>query len=114
MRGMYNEASIVAQVVSKSASKSLAGHQTWVLHGELHPGSQGQAEILMHSTMPRSTTSLVMATELTLLRNSKRTMWANSSETGRVVPVTSEQLVCHSCLTSLVKFIPILFLFMLL
>ena len=63
-------------------------------------------EILMHSTMPRSTTSLVMATELKLLRNSKGTMKANSSETGRVVPVTSEQLVCRSCLNSLVKFIP--------
>ena len=33
----------MAQVVSKSASKSLAGHQTWVLQGQLHPGSQGQA-----------------------------------------------------------------------
>ena len=63
-------------------------------------------EILMHSTMPRSTTSLVTATELKLLRNSKGIMKANSSETGRVVPVTSEQLVCRSCLNSLVKFIP--------
>ena len=60
-------------------------------------------EILMHSTMPRS---LVLGTELKLLRNSKGTMKANSSETGRVVPVTSEQLVCRSCLNSLVKFIP--------
>lgn len=63
-------------------------------------------EVLMHSTMPRSTTSLVTATELKLLRNSKGTMRANSSDTGRLVPVTSEQLVCRSCLTSLVGFIP--------
>ena len=63
-------------------------------------------EILMHSTMPRSTASLVMATVLKLLSNSKGTMRANSSDTGRLVPVTSEQLVCRSCLTSLVRFIP--------
>ena len=63
-------------------------------------------EILMHSTMPRSTASLVMATVLKLLSNSKGTMRANSSDTRRLVPVTSEQLVCRSCLTSLVRFIP--------
>ena len=55
----------MAQVVSKSASKSLAGHQTWVLQGQLHPGSQARLwhDILMHSMMPGCTSNFFMASD---------------------------------------------------